>query len=54
MVEAAKGRLKASRRRIHEAKASSLSEQIRALDSGRDAIADQLIEVLEKQSKLRG
>jgi hypothetical protein len=42
MVSEAKERLTASRRAIHEAKASALSREIAALNSERDDLGDQL------------
>src|SRR5215210_343395 len=53
MLEEAKARLKASRRAIHEAKAWAITSEIKSLDGERDAAADRLVEVLEKQQKLR-
>jgi len=52
MLEETKAQLKASRRAIHEAKASAISKEIEALNSERDALAFQLAEILERQSKL--
>jgi len=54
MLEETKGRLQAARRAIHAAKASAISKEIEALGPERDRLADELIEVLKKQSLLLG
>jgi chromosome segregation ATPase len=54
MLEDAKERLKDARREAHKARAGEVRQEMEALDPERDKLAGQLLEVLEKQSSLRG
>jgi len=54
MLEEHKAELQAARRAIHAAKASAISKEVEALAPERDRLADELIEVLKRQSELLG
>jgi chromosome segregation ATPase len=54
MIQDTKERLSAARREVHRARAGEVRQEMEALDPERDKLAGQLLEVLEKQSSLRG